>query len=197
MPTTSAIVLYCRPHSDKAHILHTYTRTGGRVNYMVYGIGKKKSAALYAPLSLVEITGTGTPNGQKMPVAKEIRLQRVPQRILTDMRRQTIALFTAEVLYRTLRHPMEDPALFDYIAASAEALDSMENPENLHLTFLVGLAEHLGFAIDSEAHPDLLKVPHTRTERQQQLQALCTYYEKHVDDWQTPRSIEVLTEVFN
>ena len=39
MSTINAIVLSLQPHSDKAHILHAYTREHGRVNYMVYGVG--------------------------------------------------------------------------------------------------------------------------------------------------------------
>ena len=198
MPTTPAILLYTQPYNDRAHILHTYTRTNGRVNYIVYGIGKKKTAARYAPLSIVEITSSHSPQkAHTIPTAKEIRLLSVPQRVTTDMRRQTIALFIAEILYRTLRHPMEDVALFDYIVSIAKTLDSTEQPENLHITFLIGLAELLGFAIDENTHPELLRFPHTRTERQQQLRALCQYYETHIDDWQTPRSLDVLMAIFN
>ena len=43
-----AVILSLRPYSDRAHIVHTYTRACGRMNYMVYGLGKKKSSALYA-----------------------------------------------------------------------------------------------------------------------------------------------------
>ena len=54
--TTDAIVLSLQPHSDKAHVLHAYTRAGGRVNYMVYGLGKKNAAGKYTPLSIVQLT---------------------------------------------------------------------------------------------------------------------------------------------
>ena len=189
-----AIVISLQPYSDRAHILHTYTREHGRMNYMLYGLGKKKSQALYAPLSLLEIEVS--PSTKALPSVKEAHLAFVPQHLPTDMRRQTVALFIAEVLYRTLRHPMADEALFDFIASTIRFLDTTEQPENIHIAFLIHLAAHLGFAIDEEMHPDLLTLPQSRSARQKQLRALCDYFALHIDGWQTPLSLDVLTEVF-
>ena len=189
-----AIVLSLQPYSDRAQILHTYTREHGRTNYMLYGLGKKQSQALYAPLSLLEIAVS--PSSKSLPSLKEAHLAFVPQHLHTDMRRQTVALFIAEVLYRTLRHPMADEALFDFIASTIRFLDTTEQPENIHIAFLIHLAAHLGFAIDEETHPDLLTLPQSRSARQKQLRALCDYFALHIDGWQTPLSLDVLTEVF-
>ena len=119
-----AVILSLRPYSDRAHIVHTYTRACGRMNYMVYGLGKKKSTGLYAPLSVVEMEVSAS--GRAMESVREAHLAYIPQRIATDMRRQTVALFIAEVLYRTLRHPMGDEGLFDLIAATVRLLDNTE-----------------------------------------------------------------------
>lgn len=189
-----AIVISLQPYSDRAHILHTYTRDHGRMNYMLYGLGKKKSQALYAPLSLLEIEVS--PSSKALPSVKEAHLAFVPQHLHTDMSRQTVALFIAEVLFRTLRHPMADEALFDFIATTIHILDSTEQPENIHLAFLIQLATHLGFAISEEAHPELLTLPQNRQARQRQLRGLCDYFARHIDGWQTPLSLEILTEVF-
>lgn len=189
-----AVILSLRPYSDRAHIVHTYTRACGRMNYMVYGLGKKKSSGLYAPLSVVEMEVSAS--GRAMESVKEAHLAYIPQRLATDMRRQTVALFIAEVLYRTLRHPMADEGLFDLIAATVRLLDSTEQPENVHLAFLVRLAEQLGFAISWEEHPELVGLPEGRKGRQEQLRGLCKYFAQHIDGWQDPLSMDVLTEVF-
>lgn len=189
-----AIVLSLQPYSDRAHILHTYTQEYGRMNYMVYGLGKKKSQALYAPLSLLEVIVSHSTKA--LPSVKEAHLAFVPQRLHTDMRRQTVAMFIAEVLYRTLRHPMADEALFEFIVTTIRLLDTTEQPENVHIAFLVRLAEVLGFTISEEEHPELVCAPATHTARRQQLRALCDYFERHIDGWQTPLSLDVLTEVF-
>ena len=188
-----AVILSLRPYSDRAHIVQTYTRACGRMNYMVYGLGKKKSSALYAPLSLVEMEVSGP--GKAMGSVREAHLAYVPQRIGTDMRRQTVALFIAEVLYRTLRHPMGDEGLFDLIAATVRLLDNTEQPENVHLAFLIRLAEQLGFAINEDEHPELVGQPNGRKGRQEQLRGLCQYFAQHIDGWQDPLSMDVLAEV--
>ena len=64
LSTIDAIVLTLQPHTDKAHILHAYTRAGGRVNYRVYGLmSRKKNIGLYTPLSLLQITADYPQNG--------------------------------------------------------------------------------------------------------------------------------------
>ena len=189
-----AVILSLRPYSDRAHIVHTYTRACGRMNYMVYGLGKKKSTGVYAPLSVVEMEVSAS--GRAMESVKEAHLAYIPQRIATDMRRQTVALFIAEVLYRTLRHPMTDEGLFDMIASTVRLLDSTEQPENVHLAFLIRLADQLGFAINEDEHPELVGLPESRKGRQEQLRGLCKYFAQHIDGWQDPLSMDVLTEVF-
>ena len=126
LTTTEAIVLSLQPYNDKAHILHAFTRKSGRINYIVYGIGRKKSAAQYAPLSLVELTADMQPN-RSFQTLRQTRLTYIPTQLPTDLRRRTVALFLAEILYRTLRHPMEDPALFDYLSDMTQELDTTPN----------------------------------------------------------------------
>ena len=195
LTTTEAIVLSLQPHSDRAHILHAYTRTGGRANYMVYGLGRKHSAGLYAPLSVLQITAMQSPD--RPASLRTAQLGFVPNSITTSPYKQTIALFLSEVLYHTLRHPMADEPMFEYLNRSVQLLDAEQEPQDFHLRFLLGLAERLGFAIDETVHPDLYQVPRTRQERQEQLKRLCAYFGEHIDTWQAPRSLEVLSEVFD
>ena len=185
LTTTDAIVLSLQPHSDKAHLLHAYTRTGGRVNYMVYGIGRKNTSGRYNPLSLLQLT---TDNRS----IRTAQLTFVPRTIDTDPYKRTIALFISEVLYHVLRHPMPDEPMFDFIASAIQALDETDEPRNFHLSFLLGLASKLGFEMTEE--PPL---PHTRAERQKTLRDLCTYFDEHVETWQEPKSLDILMEVFD
>ncbi len=189
LTTTDAIVLSLQPHSDKAHMLHAYTRAGGRVNYMVYGLGRKHPIGMYSPLSLIQITANH--DSIKPPTIKEATLLSTFNFQLSPYKR-TIALFLAEVLYHVLRHPMPDEPMYEFIRLSVQALDQSEEPQNFHLAFLVGLAAKLGFEMEEE-----LPLPHSRKERQEALQTLCNYFEEHVETWQTPRSLDVLMEVFD
>lgn len=183
--TTEAIVLSLQPISDRAQLLHAYTRMGGRVNYKVFGLGRKHAIGMYNPLSLIQITTDSSS-------VRTAQLTYVPATITQDPYKRTIALFLSEVLYHVLRHPMQDEPMFDFIARTVQQLDDIDQPQNFHLQFLVDFAAKLGFAIPYET-----PMPSTRSQRQQQLQQLCTYFEEHVETWQRPRSLDVLMEVFN
>jgi recombinational DNA repair protein (RecF pathway) len=152
---------------------------------MVYGIGRKNTSGRYNPLSILQLTTDERS-------IRTAQLTFVPRTIDTDPYKRTIALFISEVLYHVLRHPMSDEPMYDFIAQSIQELDETDEPQNFHLSFLVGLAAKLGFAMSEE-----LPLPQTRRERQKQLRALCAYFEEHVETWKTPRSLDVLMEVFD
>ena len=214
LSTTDAIVLSLQPHSDKAHLLHAYTRTGGRINYMVYGLGRKNPRGIYTPLSLIQITADH--DSLKPPTIKEATLlsSNSVSGLTSNIYKQTVSLFIAEVLFHVLRHPMTDEPMFDFLAQSIEELDTTDTPQNFHIHFLVGLAAKLGFALPedhplthSSSHPLILSSSHplthsltnplTRKERQQALRALCDYFAEHVETWQSPKSLDILMEVFD
>ncbi len=193
--TTSAIVLNLQRRSDTSHVLHAYTRACGRINYMVYGAGsKKKSSAIYAPLSIVELTADIRAD-KPLPTIKEARLLYVPE--IMDMRRQSVALFIAEVLYHILRHPMQDEALFRFLDTTIHDLNESKDIENVHLRFLSGFANALGIGVNEDADSPLLRVPKNRKDRQSLIEEWCDYYQLHLEDFRRPKSIDVLMELFD
>ena len=193
--TTSAIVLNLPRRGDTSHVLHAYTRACGRVNYMVYGAGsKKKSSAIYAPLSIVELTADIRPD-RPLPAVKEARLIYVPD--VMDMRRQSVALFIAEVLYLILQHPMRDEAVYAFLEKTVHDLMEAEDVENVHLRFLAGFATALGIGINADEESPLLRVPQNRKDRQSLIGEWCDYYQLHLEDFRRPKSIDVLSELFD
>lgn len=195
--TTTAIILGTQRYSDRATVVRAYTRAHGRTNYIVYGVqSRRKGLGVYTPMSVVELTLNHTPNRELDTIA-DARLAYVPQRMMTDIRRQTVAMFVAELIQNTLRHPLRDDVLFDLLMVTAVDVDRADDVENVHLRCMVELAQCLGIGIDPERHPDLVTMPHTRIERQQQLDALCAYYACHLDGWQEMCSTEILRELFD
>ena len=190
LSTTDAIVLSLQPYSDKAHILHAYTRAYGRVNYKVYGLGRKHAIGLYTPLSLIRVTASYPVSG--MPTIKETTTNSSSLLADTAFSQQTVRLFISEVLYHVLRHPMPDEPMFEYLTQAILELSRTEKPQNFHVQFLIGLAAMLGFGMEQE--PSL---PTSRSERQQTLRNLCKYFEEHVETWEEPKSLNVLMEVFD
>ena len=193
LSTTDAIVLSLQPHSDKAHLLHAYTRAGGRANYMVYGLGKKNTSGKYSPLSIVQLTTDDRS-------VRTAQLSYVPKTIISDPYKRTIALFISEVLHNVLRHPMEDEPMYEFLEQAIRQLDETTEPQNFHLQFLVRFAAKLGFAIPEEDPTitnNLSPITFTRKERQNALRALCAYFAEHVETWQSPKSLDILIEVFD
>lgn len=190
---TQAIVLALTKYKDNASIAHLYTLDNGRMQYVVYG---NKHRGVLSPLSIVEITSSrSTKNG--LGVLATATLIHVPQQLTTDVRRQCVAMFITEILYKTLKHPLEDRPLFSWLCEVIKALDRNENIENLHIWFLIEYAGFLGIGIDETEHPEWTAQPVNRQQRQQQLRDLCTYYAEHIEDFSLPKSIDVLIEVFD
>lgn len=194
-----AIILGLIRHSDKASILRTYTRTHGRVNFIIYG-ARKRYSALYTPLSIVEIISSGRQQpiqSSAMPAVKEASLLYIPQSLTQDVVRQSVCMFIAEILSSILVHPMADEEMFNFIVSTIKDLDCSDDVANVHLRFLRNMCLHLGVAIDEQEHPELVVDVHTRQERQQMLQALCLYIEQHIDGFRSPKSLDVLMELFD
>ena len=191
----SAIVLNITRYSDTGSIVHLYTAEHGRMQYAVYG---NKLKGVLRPLSIIEYTSTRRNNAPtQMGTLSSASLLYPLQRLTIDVQRQCVAMFVAEVLASTLRHPMSDQPLYDWLCEVIQHLDQDEEISNLHLRFLLDYATHLGIGIDDTEHPEWFMAPSNRSERQQRLRELIAYYEEHIEDFRAPKSLEVLIEVFD
>lgn len=191
----SAIVLNITRYSDSGSIVHLYTAENGRMHYALYG---NKYKGLLRPLSIVDFTANRRNNAPvQMATLSSVSLLYTPQRLTTDIQRQCVAMFIAEILSTTLRHPMSDQQLFDWLCDMIHHLDQDDEITNLHLHFLLEYATYLGIGIDDTEHPDWYEAPSSRGERQQRLRQLCLYYSEHIEDFRSPKSLDVLMEVFD
>ena len=191
----NAIVLSTTKYSDTGTLVHLYTAEHGRMQYATYG---NKLKAILRPLSIIEFTATRRQNAPtQMGSLSSAELLYTPQRLSTDVQRQCIALFIAEILLSTLGHPMSDQPLFNWLSAVIQQLDQDDNITNLHIQFLIEYATFLGIGIDDTEHPEWFIAPTSRTERQEHLRALCAYFEQHIEDFRPPKSLDILMEVFD
>ena len=192
---SSAIVLSLTKYSDTGSIAHFYTAEHGRMQYAIYG---NKYKGILRPLSIVEFTATRRNNApNQLATLSNCQLSFVNSRLSTDVQRQCVAMFIAEILIVTLRHPMSDKPLFDWLCELVKHLDTDTDIRNLHLHFLIEYANHLGIGIDDTEHPEWYELPTSRKERQQRLREICAYYEEHIEDFRQPKSLDVLMEVFD
>ena len=143
------VVLHTLKYGDSAIVAYLLTDVGGRRNYIIQGVrsrhGRGSKLALFQPMFPVEFEGLESPKLQ-LDRFKEVRAGFVLHSLPFDVRKSTVALFMAEVLYRLVRESEPDEALFDFVWNSIGALDTMEQGvANFHLWFLARLSRFLGF----------------------------------------------------
>ena len=128
------IVLHTLKYGDSGMVVYLLTDSGGRQSYMVQGVrsarGHGSKLALFQPHRF-----------------REVRSGIVLQSLPFDVRKSTIALFMAEVLYRLVKECEPNQRLFDFVWGSVAALDALdEGVANFHLWFLTNLSRFLGFS---------------------------------------------------
>lgn len=143
------VVLHTLKYGDTSMVVYLLTDVGGRRSYMVQGVrsrrGHGSKLALFQPMFTLEFEGLESPR-QEMHRFREVRSGQVLQSLPFDVRKSTVALFMAEVLYRLIRESEANEPLFDFVWSSVGALDSLrEGTANFHLWFLVHLSRLLGF----------------------------------------------------
>lgn len=147
------IVLGTLKYGEKGLVVHMLTDTHGRQSYMIQGIrptAKGSRMALLQPMFTVEFEGL-TSSKLSMHRLKDLAPGIVLRTLPFDVRKSTIALFMAEVLYRLVRENEPLGELFDFVWGSIEALDHIdEGIANFHLWFLANLSRPLGFSPDNE-----------------------------------------------
>lgn len=144
------VVLNTVKYGDNAMVAQLLTDVGGRQSFMVQGVrsarGRGSKLALFQPLFALQFEGLQPSRGELhrfREVQSGITLSRTP----FDVRRSTIALFIAEVLYRLIKESEQNEPLFNFVWGSIEALDTLEEGvANFHLWFLSNLSRILGFA---------------------------------------------------
>jgi len=175
-------------------LLQVYTKAEGRLSLQVYGAhGKHKIKAAYQPLSIVELTYSVNPS-RPFATVDTIDPTFLPEQVYADIRRQSIALFVTEMLMLTLTHPQQDEPIYEFLDDFVHELNDHPAPENLHISFMMQLAELLG--IGSPEQFENIQTPSRKT-RQEILRQLCDYYLTHVDSFRLPKSLDILIEVFD
>ena len=147
------IVLGTLKYGEKGVIVHILTDVLGRQSYMVQGVrptAKGSKMALLQPMFAVEFEGL-TSSKMSLHRMKDMVPGMVLQSTPFDVRKSTMALFMAEVLYRLVRDGEQSDSLFDFVWGSVAALDVLEEGiANFHLWFLANLSRPLGFSPDNE-----------------------------------------------
>lgn len=141
------IVLHTTNYSESSLVVKIYTETSGLCSFIVSGVRTKNSrfkSSLFQPLSLVEVVASGKP-GQTMYRITEIHLSPPFSGIPENVIKSSIAIFIAEVIYRSIKEEEPNPSLFHFMDSGIQIFDlSRENCSRFHLFFMTQLTRHLG-----------------------------------------------------
>ena len=154
------IVLHTLKYGDSSMVAYLLTDLYGRQNYMVQGVrstrGHGSKLALFQPMFAIEFEGLESPRMQ-LHRLRDVHNGLILQTLPFDVRKSTMALFMAEVLYRLVKESEPNAALFDFVWGSVAALDAMrEGVADFHLWFLSNLSRFLGFSPGNSYLPGAL-----------------------------------------
>ncbi len=218
---TRGIVLHHLNYRESSIIACIYTASHGRQSYIINSVRKSRSKIrmnLFQPLTRLDMDTYYNP-GSRLQRLKEIRPAEMLRSIPFDMVKSTIALFLAEILYKTLREEERNPVLFEFLDSSVQVLDMTdEGIVNFHLVFLLHLSRHLGIYPDEETlvhatdHPELKEtikylqaqsynnlglIRLNQSLRREILDWLVSYYYFQLDGMGKINSLSVLKEIFD
>jgi len=146
--TTRGIVFHTIPYSDSSLIAKIYTEQFGLRSYIVSAARGKKGKTkgnLLQPLAQLELV---VQHKEKHSLQRITELScKMPYRhIHEDIIKTSIALFLAEMLYKSIREEERNPGLYEFLAHSLQILDLESGAcSNFHLCFLLQLTRYLGF----------------------------------------------------
>ena len=143
------IVLSTVKYGDSGMVVQMLTDRYGRQSYMVQGVrssrGRGSKMALFQPLFVLEFEGLESSHSD-LHKMREVQNEVVFKSVPYDIRKSTMALFMAEVLYRLVGESEANEPLFDFVYHSIRALDEIdEGVANFHLWFLANLSRYLGY----------------------------------------------------
>ena len=143
------VVLSTLKYGDSGMVVQMLTDRYGRQSYMVQGVrssrGRGSKMALFQPLFILEFEGLESSHSD-LHKMREVQNGVVFKSVPYDIRKSTMALFMAEVLYRLVGESEANEPLFDFVSNSVMALDEIdEGVANFHLWFLANLSRYLGY----------------------------------------------------
>ena len=171
--------------------------------------------ALLQPLTMLDLVVYKKENADIQRMS-EMRCLHAYESIPYDVRKSTISLFLAEVLYKCVREEGPSEELFGFLEQSLLIFDHLEDHfQNFHLQFLMRLSRFLGYGVDASqgfrehftgggrAVVERLMgesygadIAMGRSFRRTVLDHLVDFYKLHNDGLADIRSLGVLKEIF-
>jgi DNA repair protein RecO (recombination protein O) len=153
---TKGIVLRTVKYGETSLIVTMFTELFGLQSYLVNGVrqASKKGGAkatFFQPAAILEMVAYHNEftNLQRL---REYKWEFLYQHVLSDVRKNAVALFMVELLSKCLKQPESNPELFYFVEDALHHLDSANDAVtgNFPLFFALHLAVFFGFRISDE-----------------------------------------------
>lgn len=145
---TRGIVFHTIPYSDSRVIAKIYTEHAG-VESFILSVSRSKrgkiKSNLLQPLTQLELV-VDYRDKNSLQSVREVSCTEPYLHLQDDIIKTSIALFLAEVLYKSVKEEEPNKALYSFLSSALHILDLQEEGvANFHLCFLVQLTKYLGF----------------------------------------------------
>lgn len=151
---TRGIVLRQIKFGETSLVVTIYTELFGVQSYIVNGVrvhsrkGAGK-AALFQPAALLDLVVYHHDSAHLNRI-REFHWNHLYEGVLSDVKKNAVAMFMMELVYKCLRQPEPNPELFEFCRDCLLVVDG--EPEatvaNMPLYFALHLASFLGFRVD-------------------------------------------------
>ncbi|HEU4471137.1 MAG TPA: DNA repair protein RecO [Flavisolibacter sp.] len=153
---TKGIVLRSVKYGETSLVATVFTELFGLQSYLVNGVrtAVKKGAAkasLFQPAAILDLVAYRN-EFKNLQRIKEFRWAYLYQHVLSDIRKNAVALFMIELLGKCLKQPEANPDLFYFTEDALRHLDDASDTvtANYPLFFALHLAVFFGFRISDE-----------------------------------------------
>ncbi len=142
---TELIVLGTTKLGEKSLVVHCLTPSLGRRSFLA-AVPRGGGMALFLPLNILDGEVSENPKSDLWRV-RQLSAVHPLNDIRSSVSKNSITLFMAEVLYRTVRDGALEDGLFEWCRRSVLTLDALRSDfSNYHLRFLLEFAVALGFS---------------------------------------------------
>ena len=153
---TKGIVLRSVKYGETSLIVTIFTELYGLQSYLINGVrqASKKGGAkatFFQPASILELVAYHN-EFNKLQRLREYKWDFLYQNVLSDVRKNAVALFMVELLGKCLKQPESNPDLFYFVEDALRHLDEANDSVtgNFPLFFALHLAVFFGFRISDE-----------------------------------------------
>lgn len=150
---TEAIVLRTIQYSDSRLVVTLFTQDEGVVS-AIFQVGKRSSKrSLLEPFSLVNLVLKR--ERANLHFIRDISPTKILQGIATGAEKRLVAMFMAEVVYRTQKESQQDVELFQFLQDSIGFLNQFSGDAmSFSLLFMVEYAKRLGVSPNLDSYSD-------------------------------------------